>query len=75
MGEWRTDLENAPRDGTRILGYSEIFPEQVIVSWRSSGFLGEGWEIYPFSEDWLNTINLTHWQHLPQPPKEPTTNG
>ena len=61
-------IETAPRDGTLILGWSEIWSACVVVRWRNSEALGNGWELHPLQEG-APTVNLNYWAPLPPAPK------
>jgi hypothetical protein len=68
MSEWQK-IETAPKDGTWILGHGDgpaISQCPYIISWDCDENLRESWmEIY--SEQ---AVTPTHWQPLPEPPKE-----
>lgn len=54
---WRTDWENAPRDGTRVLLFgADLGVVTGVWKERSEDCENEGWP--------------THWQPFPAPPKE-----
>jgi hypothetical protein len=72
---WR-DIESAPKDGTRILGYlpetdlddDYYAPEEVmVVAWERHYQHGDGWLI-DREEQFAGWCNPTHWQSLPEPP-------
>jgi hypothetical protein len=67
MQPWQS-IKTAPKDGTLILGWSEIWSACVIVRWRRSEVLGDGWELHPLQEG-APTIELRHWAQLPPPPR------
>ncbi len=69
--EWRP-IETAPKDGTRIYLWlaDEGFP--VLGAWMSHEPDDDpDWYLFEMGTyRWLHDI--THWQPLPAPPKEPT---
>lgn len=71
MSEWQP-IETAPRDGTEILGWCEI--GVVVVSWNEQRFHKNPkpyWDSNRQSVTWMREYcQPTHWQPLPQPPKE-----
>lgn len=40
-GEWRTDLKNAPRDGSKVL--CEFTTGEVVAKWVKDAFDGQYW--------------------------------
>ena len=59
-------IETAPRDGTRFLAFSPFGSQNMdIVSWD-----GEADSWADFSGAWWPDGDLSHWQPLPEPPKE-----
>ena len=65
MEPWQP-IETAPKDGTLILGWSETWSACVIVRWRKSEALGDGWELHPLHEG-APTVELKYWAQLPHP--------
>ena len=76
MGEWRTDMENAPRDGRPLwlAGHGVYHGVAFTGAYHPSPFKPD--------EPWVNLITkwrvpehcLTHWMtvvSLPAPPEEP----
>ncbi len=64
---WR-DIASAPKDGSDILAYLPNFDCRSVVHWariNNSGHWYDGWHV----------VNPTHWQPLPEPPKEGGANG
>ncbi len=65
---WRP-IEEAPKDGTSILGYrkNSSFPgyqEVSVIHWT-----GDTWRVTPTKDGRLSHM-ATHWMPLPQPPKQ-----
>jgi hypothetical protein len=54
-----------PKDGTKILAYDGI--GTFTVEWHSCGWMGSEVDGDPLPSD---DLPITHWMHLPQPPKE-----
>lgn len=70
MAEW-LPIENAPRDGTRILAWSPDWMHVVIAWWRENPRVRRSWfTITDEYDDYdLEDEQPTHWQPLPEPPK------
>lgn len=82
MSEWKT-IDSAPRDGTKILGYSAEYGQRETYmtkygdgspgyeKWLSGdGPRNSGWDWWePFS-NWAHTWHPTHWQPLQEPPHD-----
>ena len=81
--EWQP-IETAPKNGKLLIGYDEIsaaaFNDRsaglCLITWLDDdddeGWPAE-WQVQPFCEgmDCVESeVNLTHWRHLPTPPKE-----
>ena len=68
--EWR-DIATAPKTSKSILVHCSDRQNTYCVSWgKKNGFLGgEGWRMFGGNND-LDYEEPTHWQPLPQPPKE-----
>lgn len=73
--QWQ-GIETAPKDGTRVLIFSE--GHVCIAYWSEDAYFGEteyarpGWQIFNCEMDhWYSvaTETPTHWQPLPEPPK------
>ncbi len=66
-------IETAPRDGTEILAWGSLSREQhlAIVVWQKLTSLDGWWWVCQDAENygWSN-YKPTHWQTLPDPPKE-----
>ena len=62
--EWIPVDDRMPENGDTVLCFMK-FGEQRILQWdeASSWWLG-----YGSGDDWQKA-DVTHWQHLPQPPK------
>lgn len=64
---WRTDMENAPRDGTQVLLYAPPvngYPAIYLMSrWVGNRRNGRWW-------DWFANEKPTHWQCLPAAPED-----
>lgn len=68
-GPWRTDVENAPRDGSDILGYFSNFGNPVMrrSAWESQGGFWGGKDCFPgFAPDELLAFAV------PNPPQVTT---
>jgi hypothetical protein len=58
--EWQ-HLDTAPKDGTIILGWSDMWNEYHLIRWdKSEGCWCEG--------SWCFTDPPVHWMPLPAPP-------
>ena len=58
-------IATAPKDGTRILGWSQD-DDQAIIQWSCKRWdVVHDWESYAWSDYYP-----THWMPLPEPPKE-----
>ena len=65
--DWRTDMENAPRDGSSFLAYESFgYGDFRIFTVRWDVGDKECWrsDVHSFVE-----FSPTHWQHLPPPPE------
>ena len=61
-GGWQ-DISTAPKDGTRFIAWRKYSTRLLIARyWKDFGWFED--------EDGLHLYNLTHWQPLPNPPKE-----
>ena len=61
-GGWQ-DISTAPKDGTRFIAWRKYSTRPLIARyWKDFGWFED--------EDGLHLYNLTHWQPLPNPPKE-----
>ena len=68
-GPWRTDVDNAPRDGSDILGYFSNFGNPVMrrSAWESQGGFWGGKDCFPgFAPDELLAFAV------PNPPQVTT---
>lgn len=64
-GGW-LPIETAPKDGTRFIAWRKYSTRPLIARyWKDFGWFED--------EDGLHLYNLTHWQPLPNPPKEQNT--
>lgn len=65
MSEWQP-IETAPKDGTEVLGFSDMenigagYYFDFILFWKGK------WRTSSFLEE----VYVTHWMPLPEPPKE-----
>ncbi len=68
--EWQP-IETAPRDGTRILGYSPSKDATVCETWWVEDYLQDEWGVYigGWDDDWDLNRKPTHWMPLPEPPQ------
>lgn len=65
---WRSDMENAPDDGTFVLIYE---PEWGVALAGRMGFGDRPWwrqATAEYNNDLIEVANPTHWQPLPAPP-------
>jgi hypothetical protein len=72
MDNWNSDLDAAPKDGSRILAYGMIALESVpgiaTVAWCKT--YGVWWsDPNEASEYNPEDCKITHWMPLPEPPK------
>lgn len=58
---WRDDMENAPRDGTPVL----VFTESGLVA---NAYYNRGW--IPIFSGKVLYRDPTHWMPLPPPPED-----
>lgn len=58
-------IETAPKDGTRILSYSDQEGVQCISWWRDGDTSWSEW----CSPDGYTVFDPTHWMPLPEPPR------
>ena len=66
--KWRTDLENAPKDGAHILIYAG--GEQFVAFWAVSIEEGDGQWVIARSPGMAFIVrNPTHWAELPAAPE------
>ena len=66
--KWRTDLENAPKDGAHILIYAG--GEQFVAFWDVSIEEGDGQWVIARSPGMAFIVrNPTHWMPLPAEPE------
>jgi len=66
-GGWQ-DISTAPKDGTRFIAWRKYSTRPLIARyWKDFGWFED--------EDGLHLYNLTHWQPLPNPPKEQSAGG
>ena len=80
---WRSDIENAPRDGTHILGWSAEYGARETWSNTyeagSPGFAegrADRWWVWEEPiHNWASRWNPTHWMPLPAPPSPAKTGG
>lgn len=63
VNEWLPIDENTPRDGTKILLYATVHNMAIPTNERVVGSYCRSW----WSGDRILS-NVTHWQHLPNPP-------
>lgn len=64
--KWRP-IDTAPKDGSRVLGFTE-FDLHLVIKWCDDNFFDEkfGWT----DDDGGCRYSVTHWMPLPKPPKE-----
>lgn len=63
---WRS-IDSAPKDGTKILGYSPYYDTGTIKWQKSQSGFGGFWDV---STRFAHTNAITHWKPLPLPPSE-----
>lgn len=70
LDKWQP-IETAPKTSKSIMVYCADRKNTYIVNWgKCNGFLGKDcWKIFGGSSD-LSYEEPTHWQPLPEPPKE-----
>ena len=60
---WNTDMEAAPKDGSRFLAYEPSTDGSFYECWWQTDFSNwEGWQ-----NDWDSEPSPTHWMPLPAP--------
>jgi len=64
--EWQT-IETAPKDGTAILMFEDIYLGCINTGYWSAQNNGQ-WKSNGCAEDALVFENPSHWQPLPKPP-------
>ncbi len=83
MTEWRDDMKNAPKDGTRIMLWrgpasTGVWSEMVIAEWHEDTWAwpdsrdtpsthGE-WSSDDLLDGYSDDSSFTHWMHLPAAP-------
>lgn len=66
--QWQP-IETAPKDGQRVLcRYAGVYEVRVVTFWRDGG--GSAHFGLPNEPDGKGSQPATHWQPLPEPPKE-----
>lgn len=60
------DISSAPKDGTRIIGWSPTYKRPFICWWKE---MENCWESYGTAIFDENGEHVTHWQPLPPPPE------
>ena len=68
---WRTDMENAPRDGTAVLGC--MLGRRAIVVYRFNGIGADGNPVGWWTTGWdeISDEELTHWMPIEPLPAAP----
>lgn len=61
---WRS-MEDAPKDGTRVLLWKEATKEHYVAAWMHGDH--PGW----CTPDGFEIFRATHWQRPPKPPAPP----
>jgi hypothetical protein len=74
VSEWQP-IETAPKDGTEILGYAPgVFLNgsgRLVIWWVADRYAKEEfWACYNDRWDSNESAHVTHWQSLPEPPKD-----
>lgn len=70
--EWHPISPETPRDGTRILAVCYFYSDPIIIMWVEGKLAGNEFpgEWVNFESEHIPTVTPTHWQPLPEPPKE-----
>ena len=68
MSEWISVEKELPKLGQRVLAWAENGKNQTKDLMLQVGFAGEDHWIYGYHNN--NMVGVTHWQPLPEPPKD-----
>jgi hypothetical protein len=72
--EWRSDMENAPKDGTEILIFGhDIGGARLFAAyWEPGDHSWKGWHSNACVDGYygLKDDEVTHWMPLPNPPSD-----